>query len=87
MADLSIIARRAAPGSTKERNLRLNRRRNRGLMVDTRTGFSSRNRRVFIRRTIAITASTNPLRTAYVRRRLRRGWSLQDAISTAVGQG
>lgn len=51
-------------------------------MVDTRTGFSSRRRRGFFQRAIAITASTNPLKLAYVRRRLRRGWSLQDAIST-----
>lgn len=82
MADLSIVPRRAAPGSTKDRTLRLNRIRNRGLMADTRNGFRERDRRNFIEQATSITASSTPLTVHTVRKRLRYGWSLQDAIST-----
>lgn len=83
MADLAIVPRRCAPGSRTDRILRLNRLRNRGLMVDTRTGLTSRQRRDFLQRAISITASTNPLTVARMRKRLRYCWSLQDAIATA----
>lgn len=83
MADLSITPYRQRPGSAGDRTLRLNRRRNKGLMVDTRTGFTSRNRRGFIQQAIGQTASTFPLSVATVRRRYqRRYWLLQDSIAT-----
>lgn len=82
MADLSIIAYRQQPGSNGDRLRRKDRRNNRGLMVDTRTGFSSRNRRDFIQRAISITASVNPMSVLMVRKRLRRDWMISDAIST-----
>ena len=85
MADLSIVPYRGQPGSRQDRTLRLNRARNRGLMVDTRTGFSSRNRRDFLQRAIYNTPSINPLTVATVRKRYqRRLWVLQPAISTAA---
>lgn len=65
------------------RALRLNRRNNKGLMVDTRTGLTAHNRRRFIQRATSITASTFPLTVATVRKRYQRyGWLLQDAIAT-----
>lgn len=84
MADLSLVPRRCPPGSTIDRGLRLNRERNRGLMVDTRTGFSSRDRRNFIEQAISITASSTPMTVGLVRKRLRYCWSLQDALATAA---
>lgn len=84
MADLSIVPYLARPGSVTDRQLRLNRRNNKGLMVDTRTGLSSRNRRDFIQRAISITPSVQPLTVGRVRKRYqRRLWALQPAISTA----
>lgn len=59
--------------------LRLNRKNNRGLYVNTSTGFSSRDRRDVINRAVAIATGTTP---PIDRRRLRRGWSLQDALVT-----
>lgn len=59
--------------------LRLNRKRNRGLYVNTATGFSSRDRRNVINRASAIATGTN---APIDRRRLRRGWNLQDALTT-----
>jgi len=54
-------------------------------MVDTRTGFSSRNRRDFLQRAIYNTPSINPLTVATVRDRYqRRLWLMQSAISTAA---
>ena len=53
-------------------------------MADTRTGFTSRERRGFLQKAISITASTQPLSVARVRKRLRYCWSLQDAIATAA---
>lgn len=54
-------------------------------MVDTRTGFTSRDRRTFIQRAIGQTASAQPLNVATVRRRYqRRYWLVQDAIATAA---
>lgn len=82
MADLSIVPNRCVLGAASDRTLRLNRRRNKGLYVDTRNGFSSRDRRNFIEQAISITASSTPMTVALVRRRLRKCWSLQDAIST-----
>lgn len=84
MADLSIVPRRCPPGSLTDRTLRLNRLRNRGLMVDTRNGFTSRDRRNFIEQAISITPSSTPLDVADVRKRLRYCWSLQDALATAA---
>lgn len=52
-------------------------------MSDSRTGYSSVNRRDFIQRAISITASSTPLTVAIVRRRHQRfGWTLQDSIAT-----
>lgn len=63
------------------KSLRLNRKNNKGLWVNTATGFSSRNRRdVIIRAANNILAGAN--NEAVVRRRLRRGWSLQSALTT-----
>jgi ribosome-binding protein aMBF1 (putative translation factor) len=59
--------------------LRLNRKNNRGLYVNTSTGFSSRDRRDVIDRADDIATGNNQV---IVRRRLRRGWSLQDALTT-----
>ena len=84
MADLSIVPNRCPVGASADRVLRLNRLRNKGLYVDTRTGFSSRDRRTFIQRAISITASNTAMSVTLVRRRLRKCWSLQDAISTAA---
>jgi len=84
MADLSIVPRRCPPGSRIDRGLRLNRLRNKGLMVDTRNGFSSRDRRNFIEQATSITASSTLLTVAMVRKRLRYCWSLQDALATAA---
>ena len=53
-------------------------------MVDTRNGFSSRDRRNFIEQATSITASSTPLTVATVRKRLRYCWSLQAALSTAA---
>ncbi len=62
------------------KSLRLNRKNNKGLYVNTSTGFSSRNRRAVINQAnLVATGTTEPI----VRRRLRRGWSLQDALTTA----
>ncbi len=61
------------------KSLRLNRKNNKGLYVNTSTGFSSRNRRAVINQAKAVaTGTTAPID----RRRLRRGWSLQDALTT-----
>lgn len=85
MADLSVVPYRGQPGSVQDRVLRLNRRRNKGLMVDTRTGFTSRDRRSFLQKAISITASTFPLTVGRVRKRYqRRLWLLQDSIATAA---
>jgi hypothetical protein len=61
------------------KTLRLNRKNNKGLYVNTATGFSSRNRRDVITRANRLAVNTTP---AIVRRRLRRGWNLQDALTT-----
>jgi len=53
-------------------------------MVDTRNGFSSRDRRNFIEQATSITASSTLLTVAMVRKRLRYCWSLQDALATAA---
>lgn len=61
---------------------RLNRKNNRGLYVNTATGFSSRDRRNVINRAYAQgTNAPSPI----VRERLRKGWLLQDALTTAQG--
>lgn len=60
--------------------LRLNRKNNRGLYVNNATGFSSRDRREVIDRADDIAVGNAPY---IVRRRLRRGWRLQDALTTA----
>lgn len=52
-------------------------------MSDSRTGFSSRQRRGFIQQAIGQTASVNPMSVAMVRKRYqRRGWQLQTSIAT-----
>lgn len=84
MADLSIVSRLVPPGGPQNRALRLNRARNRGLMVDTRNGFTSRDRRNFIEQTTSITPSMTLLTVPTVRKRLRYGWQLQKAIATAA---
>lgn len=84
MADLAIVPRRCGPGSRTDRVLRLNRLRNKGKMVDTRNGFSSRDRRNFIEQATSITPSSTKLTVATVRKRLRYCWSLQAAIATAA---
>lgn len=84
MADLSIVPNRCPVGARADRTLRLNRTRNKGLYVDTRNGFSSRDRRNFIEQAISTTPSATRMTVALVRRRLRKCWSLQDAISTAA---
>jgi hypothetical protein len=63
--------------------LRLNRKNNRGLMVDTATGFSTRNRRGFLNKADAtgLRAGVPVLRERYQ----RKGWYLQDAITTPQG--
>lgn len=66
------------------KTLRLVRKTNRGLYINTSTGFSSRNRRDVINRAIALA----PCNTAsIVRRRLRRGWTLTDALTTQACTG
>ena len=82
MADLSRVPNLCTPGAQKDRTLRLDRQRNKGKYVDTRNGFSSRDRRNFIEQAISITPSATRLTVATVRRRLRKCWSLQAAIST-----
>ena len=82
MADLSIVPYRQAPGSNGDRLRRKDRRNNRGLMFDARTGYSSRQRRGFIQKAISITASAQPMSVVMVRRRLRKNWLISDAIST-----
>jgi len=62
--------------------LRLNRKNNRGLYVNTSTGFSSRDRRNVINRAYAL--GTNAP-AQIVRERLRKGWLLQDALTTVQG--
>lgn len=62
--------------------LRLNRKNNRGLWVNTATGFSSRDRRNVINQAYA--QGTNA-RAEIVRERLRKGWTLQDALTTVQG--
>jgi hypothetical protein len=59
--------------------LRLDRDKNRGLYANTTTGFSSRNRRSVITQAVVVATGNTP---AVVRRRLRRGWSLQSALTT-----
>ena len=63
----------------KIKSLRLNRKNNKGLYVNTSTGFSSRDRREVIDRADDIAVGVTP---AIVRRRLRRGWQLQAALTT-----
>jgi hypothetical protein len=85
MADLSIVPYHQKPGSAGDRRRRQDRRAARGLMSDSRTGFSSRNRRDFLQRAIYNTPSANPLTVALVRKRYqRRLWQVQAAISTAA---
>ena len=85
MADQSIVHYRGVPGSAYDRSLRQNRQHNRGLMVDTRNGFTSRNRRGFIEKEAALTASGVALTVAKVRNRYQRKlWIMQDAIATAA---
>lgn len=61
---------------------RLNRKNNRGLYVNTSTGFTSRDRRNVINR--ANLLGTNSI-AAITRERLRKGWLLQDALTTVQG--
>lgn len=82
MADLSIIPYHQQPGSNGDRLRRKDRRTNRGLMFDARTGFTSRERRGFIQKAISITASIQPMTVQMVRKRLRRDWTLAEAITT-----
>lgn len=82
MADLSIIPYHQRPGSNGDRLRRRDRRNNRGLMVDVRTGFTSRERRGFIQKAISITASLNPMSVSMVRKRMRRDWTIAEAITT-----
>jgi len=65
------------------KTLRLNRKNNRGLMVNTATGFSTRNRRDFLNRANALgmNAPASIMRERYQ----RKGWSVQDAITTVQG--
>lgn len=64
------------------KTLRLDRKNNRGLYVNTSTGFSTRNRREMINRAIALGTRAVP---SIVRERLRKGWRLQDALTTVQG--
>jgi len=65
------------------KTLRLNRKNNKGLMVNTATGFSTRNRRDFLNRANALGMNANApiMRERYQ----RKGWLLQDAITTVQG--
>lgn len=79
MADLSIVPYHQKPGSAGDRRRRQDRRSTRGLMVDTRTGFSSMNRRNLMDRASQVTLGVTP---GLIRKRLRRDWQLQTALST-----
>lgn len=60
--------------------LRLNRKNNRGEYINSTTGERSRNRRgAVINPAVARTSGTTP---PIDRRRLRRGWTLNDALNT-----
>lgn len=60
--------------------LRQNRQNSDGLYTNASTGLSSRNRRDVINKAVKLV----PCNAAYiVRRRLRRGWTLSDALNTA----
>lgn len=60
--------------------LRLNRKNNRGEYINTTTGLRSRDRRDVINQAVRVTDGTTP---PIDRRRLRRGWTLNDALNTA----
>lgn len=59
--------------------LRLNRKNNRGEYVNTTTGLRSRDRRNVINQAVRVTSGTTP---PIDRSRLRKGWTLNDALNT-----
>lgn len=63
--------------------LRLGRQTSNGLMTNPATGFASRNRRDVINRAIAGNCTT----AAIVRKRIRKGWTLNDALNTSMCSG
>ena len=62
--------------------LRTARRIARGLMTNTSTSYSSRDRRSVLNRASVTTPSLKPF---IIRKRLRKGWALQAALTTAQG--
>jgi hypothetical protein len=60
--------------------LRLGRQTSNGLMTNPATGFASRNRRDVINRATV----GNCTNAAIVRKRIRKGWTLNDALNTSA---
>lgn len=79
MADIEL---RLSPARDMQqiRALRLGRQLSNGLLTNPATGFASRNRRDVINRATVGNCTT----AAIVRKRIRKGWTLGDALNTSA---